>query len=82
MGCMDRFKHLGVYFAKTKNAEGNWIYPNKNLGFTKAHHFVFSYTHAFGKNLRFKTELYYQHLFNVPVSIYDTSTFSTLNIHG
>ena len=71
---------MGVYFAKSKNSDGEWMYPNKDLEFTKAHHFVLSYAHAFGKNLRFKTELYYQDLFDVPVSIYDTSTFSTLNI--
>ena len=73
---------MGVYFAKSLNSDGEWTYPNKNLEFTKAHHFVVSYAHAFGKNLRFKTELYYQDLFDVPVSIYDTSSFSTLNIQG
>jgi len=73
---------LGVYFAKRKSLDDQWIYPNKNLDFTKSHHFVASYNHAFGKNLRLKTEWYYQHLYNVPVSIYDSSTFSTLNIQG
>jgi outer membrane receptor protein involved in Fe transport len=32
------------------------------------------------KGLRLRTEVYYQQLFNVPVSIYDTSSLSTLNI--
>jgi hypothetical protein len=32
--------------------------------------------------LRFKAEAYYQHLFNVPVSIYDSLSFSVLNIRG
>ncbi|MBC7827861.1 MAG: TonB-dependent receptor [Chitinophagaceae bacterium] len=81
-GLHGQIQPLGVYFAKTKSAEGEWVYPNKNLGFTKAHHFVLSYNHAFGKNLRFKTEFYYQDLFDVPVSVYDTSSFSTLNIQG
>ena len=81
-GLHGQIQPMGVYFAKSKTADGNWIYPNKKLEFTKAHHYVVSYSHAFGKNLRFKTELYYQDLFNVPVSIYDTSSFSTLNIQG
>jgi outer membrane receptor protein involved in Fe transport len=81
-GLHSQIQAMGVYFAKSKNAEGNWVYPNENLAFTKAHHFVISYAHAFGKNIRFKTEIYYQDLFDVPVSIYDTSTFSTLNIQG
>ena len=54
--------------------------PNKDLGFTKAHHYVLSYSHRLAKNLLLKTELYYQQLFNVPVSTKDSSTFSTLNI--
>lgn len=81
-GLHGQIQSLGVYFAKTKTTDGKWMYPNKDLGFTKAHHFVFSYNHAFGANLRLKTELYYQHIFNAPVSIYDTSSFSTLNIQG
>ena len=81
-GLHSQIQGMGVYFAKTKNVDGDWIFPNKNLDFTRAHHFVLSYNHAFGKNLHFKTELDYQHLFQVPVSIYDTSNFSTLNIQG
>ena len=81
-GLHSQIQALGVYFAKKQTINGDWVYPNKNLAFTKAHHFVVSYSHAFQKNLRLKTELYYQHLFDVPVSIYDTSSFSTLNIRG
>ena len=81
-GLHSQIQPLGVYFAKVKSPEGKWIYTNHDLDFTKSNHFVFSYSHAFGRNLRFKTELYYQHLFQVPVSIYDTSSFSTLNILG
>ena len=81
-GLHSQVQSMGAYFAKSKTATGDWVYPNKELSFTKAHHFVLSYTHAFTNNLRFKTEIYYQDLFDVPVSIYDTSTFSTLNIPG
>jgi hypothetical protein len=81
-GLHSQMQPLGVYFAKSKNDQNEWIYPNRDLGFTRAHHLVLSYSHAFNKKLRFKTELYYQHLFNVPVSTSDTNTFSTLNIIG
>jgi len=33
-------------------------------------------------DLRLKTEVYYQLLFNVPISTSDTNTFSVLNIQG
>lgn len=81
-GLHGQIQPLGVYFAKSKVAEDTWIYPNRDLELTKAHHLVLSYGHAFGKNLRLKTEIYYQRLFQVPVSVYDTSSFSTLNILG
>ncbi|MBC7901966.1 MAG: TonB-dependent receptor [Gemmatimonadaceae bacterium] len=72
----------GIYFAERQNAGGGIEKLNRDLEFTKAHHFVLSHQYSLGKNLRLKTELYYQHLQNVPVSTSDTNTFSTLNILG
>ena len=71
---------LNVYFAQQKQPDETIVMPNKNIGLTKAHHYVVSYGYRLAKNLQVKTELYYQQLFNVPVSIYDSSTLSTLNI--
>lgn len=73
-GLHSQVQGMGVYFTKESN--------NKNLDFTKAHHFVLSYSKLLQKNLRFKAEVYYQHLFDVPVSDSDTSSFSTVNIEG
>jgi hypothetical protein len=71
---------LGVYFAS--DPHNSSPAPNKDLEFTKAHHFVFSYARALGRGLRMKAELYYQHLFNVPVSVDPEKTFSTLNVQN
>lgn len=81
-GLHSQVQPLGVYFAQVKNTSGNLINPNRELGFTRAHHFVVSHQYRLGANLRLKTELYYQHLFNVPISIYDTSSFSVLNVEN
>lgn len=70
---------MGVYFARTK-INNDWIHPNKELGFTKSHHLIGSYSRQLLKGLRLRTEIYYQQLFNVPVSIFDTSSLSTVNI--
>jgi outer membrane receptor protein involved in Fe transport len=78
-GLHSQLQGLGVYFAKDQTA-GGAIYPNKQLGFTRSHHFVLSHNYLLARNLRLKTELYYQKLFDVPVSTSDTNTFSTLNI--
>jgi len=69
----------GIYFSEEKDMNGVVTHPNKNLDLTRSHHFVLSYSYLLNKNLRLKTELYYQKLYNVPVSAADTNTASTLN---
>ena len=79
-GMHSQLQIWGVYFARQQSPDGSYNSPNKDLGFTKAHHYVLSYNHRLAKDLLLKTELYYQQLFKVPVSTKDSSTFSTLNI--
>ena len=81
-GLHSQIQAMGVYFAKTQKPDGSWEYPNKELGLTRSHHFVLSHNYLFSKNLKLRTEIYYQHLFDVPVSTSDTNTFSTVNILG
>lgn len=70
----------GLYFVQQEQPDGSIVLPNKNLGLTRAHHYVLSYNYRLAPNLQLRTELYYQYLFNVPVSVYDSSTLSALNI--
>jgi len=79
-GLHSQMQTLSVYFAEQKLANGTVDMPNKNLDLTKSHHYVVSYSYRLTKNLLAKAEIYYQQLFNVPVSIYDSSSLSTLNI--
>jgi hypothetical protein len=79
-GLHSQLQGLGVYFAQRTNPNGSKVYPNRDLDFTKSHHFVLSYNYLIARNLRLKTELYYQHLFDVPVSTDPANIFSTLNI--
>jgi hypothetical protein len=79
-GLHSQLQPLGIYFAQLKNVNGSFSLPNKDLAFTKSHHYVLSYSYGLAKNLLMKTELYYQQLFNVPVSTSDSSTFSALNV--
>ncbi|MEP7374642.1 MAG: carboxypeptidase regulatory-like domain-containing protein [Chitinophagaceae bacterium] len=81
-GLHSQVQPLGVYFAQVEDGTGRMANPNKDLGLTRSHHFVLSHQYRLGKNLRLKTELYYQYLFNIPVSIYDTSSFSVLNVEN
>lgn len=69
---------LNVYFLQTQTPDGSIIYNNKNLDFTKSHHFVLAYDLQPFTDWRIKTEVYYQYIYNVPVNTY-TSSYSMLN---
>ena len=81
-GLHSQLQGLGVYFARRERAGDEIDLPNKNLDFTRARHLVLSYQHSFQKYLSLKAELYHQGLYRVPVSTYDTSSFSVLNIQS
>ncbi|MDX2245615.1 MAG: TonB-dependent receptor [Bacteroidia bacterium] len=68
----------GTYFSTSP--ENPDILPNRNLGFTKAHHIVLSFNHQLSENLVLRLEPYYQHLYNVPIINQTTSTYSVLNL--
>lgn len=69
---------LGMYFLK--DPQGKLV--NEALDLSKAHHMVAAYDFYPGKNLHFKAEGYYQHLFDVPVDQGILSSFSVLNVFG
>ncbi|MEO5643157.1 MAG: TonB-dependent receptor [Bacteroidia bacterium] len=73
---------LAVYFAEQELPGGTKIYPNKNIGFMKAHHLVLAYDRSIGENFRIKTELYHQWLFDVPVKNNPNSSYSVINEIG
>ena len=51
---------------------------NRNLDFTRSHQFAFGHDYSFNRNLHLKIEGYYQYLYDIPVSQYDSS-FSLIN---
>jgi hypothetical protein len=77
-GMHSQLQAMGVYFAKDINN----LNPNKYIDLTKAHHIVLSYSRLVGHRLRAKAEVYYQQLYNVPVTVNSDKTFSTLNIQN
>ncbi|MDJ1468454.1 TonB-dependent receptor [Xanthocytophaga flava] len=56
-----------VYFYQTKQTDGSYTQTNKNLDFTRSHHFVLGYERNLTQNLHLKVEAYYQSLYDVPV---------------
>jgi len=77
-GLHSQMQALNVYFLQTQNADGTYSYNNKNLDFTKSHHFVLGYDLQPFDDWRLKAEVYYQYLYNVPVNTF-SSSYSMLN---
>ncbi len=78
-GMHSQIQPLGAYYVKTLNSDGELIQPNKNLEMNKAQHFVLAYNTAIGQSNRIRAEVYYQHLYKVPVGASADSTYSLLN---
>lgn len=66
------------FYAPEKNASGDLVQINRGMGMTKALHAVMGYDKFLAKNLRFKSEVYYQWLYDIPVEN-STSSFSLAN---
>lgn len=77
-GLHSQLQPIGVYFVE-RTENGEITLPNRNLKLSKAHHVVFGYDFVLNEHEHIKAEVYYQHLFHVPVSKDPTSTYSILN---
>ncbi len=69
---------INVYFLQSTDASGKTVYNNKNLDFTKSRHLVLGYNVQPASDWRIKTEIYYQSIYNVPVTRFSGS-YSMLN---
>lgn len=77
-GLHSQVQPMYIYYYQQQLAPGEYSKLNKDMGLTKSFHSVLSYEWRPLKNLRFKTELYYQYLYNIPVEV-NPSSFSMLN---
>lgn len=74
-GYHSRTQMLNHYFVKDGTD-----YPNKELDFTRAHHFVLGIDYNVSKNTRIKIEPYYQMLTEIPVI--ENSSFAIINLQN
>jgi len=85
-GLHSRMETTALYLAKQEQPDGSFTQANKDLGFTRAAHVVLGCEKQLRQDVRFKSEVYYQYLFDVPVWADANTTddygrtFSTLNM--
>ncbi len=77
-GHHSQLQPITVYFIEELDANGRPYLPNEELDFTKAIHSVLGHDFLLTENMRLKTEVYYQYLYNVPIDS-AASSFSMLN---
>lgn len=67
-GMHSRLESLEYYLGNYINPDGSTVDHNSGLGMSKANHFVLGYDRVLSPSLYFKTEVYYQYLYNIPIS--------------
>lgn len=78
-GLHSQIQPFNLYFYETTIAPGKMVKTNEQLDFSKSVHAIVSYDYFIGENIRFKSEAYYQYLYDIPVEE-RSSTFSAINI--
>ncbi len=79
-GLHSQMQLLLTYFLETET-NGKYAQTNRDLGFTKSHHFVAGWERTIFSDWSAKVEAYYQSLFNIPVEQRPTP-ISTVNLGG
>lgn len=78
-GLHTQIQPLGNYFARIR-VGNDTITPNKDLGFSRAIHYVLGYAIQLSPNWNLRTEAYYQWLYRIPVQASRISSYSVINL--
>jgi hypothetical protein len=77
-GLHSQLQPMPVYLFQRELADGSYDQSNRDLGLSKAHHYILGYEWRAKRDWRIKTEIYYQSLYNIPVERLP-SGFSVIN---
>lgn len=78
-GLHSRMEHLSLYTLKGEYEDLTTIQEKRELGLTKSWHNVIAFDKVFSPKFRIKTEVYYQHLYDIPIINNKEETFTPLN---
>jgi hypothetical protein len=66
-GKHSQVEDVGVYLTDVVVTPEMNVQPNRQLDFSRSHHFVLGYDFLIRPELRFRAEAYYQYLYDIPV---------------
>lgn len=78
-GMHSRIESISTYLYNELQPDGSYYYPNRDMDLSKSIHSVIGYGFQINENMYLKTELYYQHLYNLPVHNDSSSYFAMVN---
>lgn len=78
-GMHSRIESVSTYLMNELQPDGSYLFLNRDLDLSKSVHTVLGYSFNVNENLYLKTELYYQHLYNMPVHNDSSSYVSLVN---
>jgi len=78
-GLHSNIHSLLAYYSKHKTGNNGFEYGNLNLGAMRSHHLIAGMETQLAYKMKFKTEIYYQFLFDVPVYHDHDTTYSIIN---
>lgn len=81
-GLHSKPEHISTYLYQNAKPGDKITYPNKNLNLSRAFHAVAGYERVLPAKIRFKTEVYYQKLYSIPVESDSSKSFSMVNAEG
>jgi hypothetical protein len=79
LGLHSRPEHPVFYFVEATDNDGRRTLPNRNLNYLKSLQAVMGYDYRISSDLRIKTEIYFQHIYDVAVEKDPSSKESLIN---
>lgn len=68
-----------IFYNQSLLSDGNYQRTNDHLDFMRSHHLALNYDWSITENMRLKTELYYQSLYDIPINGSRNDSYSLLN---
>ena len=78
-GLHSQLQPITLYYIEETTTDNSITYPNQELGFSKALHTVVGHDFSMGNDLRLKTEVYYQYIYEIPIDDNTSTSFSMIN---
>lgn len=80
IGMHSRIEDLSFYMFQRQSPSGMPEQLNRNVGFSRAMHYVLGYDRMLNEQLNFKVETYYQQLYNIPTDSEGKNFISAINM--